>query len=675
MGFQAARADRKRDRIMKHLTNEMGPIVQMPNPYVPWETEEYRNPLTTQVAQVGSFAEYCRGHFGWEWIEGIREKLAEGFLPVGKTSRVVPAPAVVFLENADILRIDFTRIDRHHFCADAIIVADIGLLQHIGGETVRDSVTQWYRDRFVFEILSGGYNLEEESCRVYCRDDSASGVPLTEYLIPILDEEALEMEAEDMLRLYYPEAFLQPVPVDGKLLAKRMGLTITEAAFPPEQQLMGQAVFQDGSIETVDAEGNRHFRKVRPNMILLNSAGGMNTQQRNDTMIHECIHHYEHDLFAWGQSLYSRDIYGINLPVIEGAFTLEGQSPMYWAETQARLMTYRVKMNRLQTDRKIRELSEALLTRYPSTEYGRHLERVIQQLAVFYRTSKQCARKRMLELGYDSVRGVLDYVNGEYVPAYFSTPGVMDWNQTFTISAKDAFAEYGRNGRFRELVSSGCYVYVEGKFCINKPACVRRSANGKLYLTKAAREAVDRCCLMFEYSSVNSEPRYVDGRLNRELQVRDIRGQLAEVSDNTSEIGSPEDFVREAAWITSVRTQIGGMDFGDALTFLMKERKMTSERLEEASQISIRTISRLRNDREYAVSDSQIVALSVGLHLPPAVSNELMKKAGLCLRNTTKHNIYGMILCAFYMADILTVNAYLTEMGMEPLTQMGKIGG
>ena len=41
------------------------------------------------------------------------------------------------------------------------------------------------------------------------------------------------------------------------------------------------------------------------------------------------------------------------------------------------------------------------------------------------------------------------------------------------------------------------------------------------------------------------------------------------------------------------------------------------------SQISVRTISRLINDQECAVSDSQIVALLVGLHLPPAVSNEL----------------------------------------------------
>lgn len=659
---------------MKNFSSTMGPIIQMPNPYAPWEFEEYRNPLATQAAQVGSFEEYCRGHFGWEWIEGIRARLSEGKLPVGKTSHMVPSPSATFLENADILRIDFTRIDRRHFCADAIILADVALVQRTDEKMVRDRVTQWYRDRFVFEVVPGGYNLEEESCRVYCKEENASGVPLTEYLVPILDEEALETESEDMLRMYYPEAFLQPIPIDGRLLAKRMGLTVVEAAFPPEQPLLGQAVFHDGSIETVDADGKRQIWKVRPNMVLLNSASGMNAQQRNDTIIHECIHHYEHDLFAWGQSLYSNDIYGIDIPVIEGAFTLEGQSPMYWAEMQARAMTYRVKMNRLQTDRKIRELNGLLLERYPSTEHGKHIERIIQHLAVFYKTSKQCVRKRMLELGYESVQGVLNYVNGEYVPAYFPAPGLLGRNQTFIISMKDAVAEYGRNGRFRELASSGCYVYVEGKFCINKPEYVRRKSNGKLYLTKEARESVERCCLLFEYSSEHSDPRYADGRLNRELQVIEERGQKVVVPQNSAEPGlcSPEDFIREAAWITSVRTQIGGMDFCDTLTFLMKERRMTSERLEEASQISVRTISRLRNDQNYPVSYSQIVALSVGLHLPPAISSDLMEKAGLRLRNTTPHNAYGMILCSFYMVDIISVNSYLMAMGMEPLTQMGK---
>ena len=53
------------------------------------------------------------------------------------------------------------------------------------------------------------------------------------------------------------------------------------------------------------------------------------------------------------------------------------------------------------------------------------------------------------------------------------------------------------------------------------------------------------------------------------------------------------------------------------------------------SQISVRTISRLINDQECAVSDSQIVALSVGLHLPPAVSNEFMgRKLGKTMATT-----------------------------------------
>lgn len=651
-----------------------GPVIQLPNPYAPWELEEYRNPLVSEVAQVGSFEEYCRGHFGWEWIEGIRLRLSEGKLPVGKTSSIVPNPVAVTMTNADILRIEFTRMDRHHFYADAIIPADIELAQHMSGQLVTDKVSQWYRDRFIFEFFPGGYHLDEESVSVYNRDEKPSGIRLSEYLIPMLSEEELETEAEDMLRLYYPEAFLNPVSIDGQILAKRMGLSISEVTLPPEQQLMGQAVFQNCVIDIMDADANRKKQNIQLNTILVNRSCNRNAAQRNDTILHECVHHYEHDLFTWGQSLYSSDIYGIDIPVIEGAFTLDGQSPMFWAETQARAMTYRIKMNRLQTEKKVQELNEQLLLQYPGMEQGRRIERIIQKLADFFGTSKQCARRRMLELGYESVRGVLNYVNRKYVPPYFCSPGLLQKDQTFLISMEGAVDEYGRNERFRELVSSGHYVYVEGKFCVRKPEYVRTGANGKLYMTKMAREAVEQCCLLFTYAYDTSVPRYCEGRLNREPQIVEVRGQKVVVPLNSATPGlcSPEDFLKEAAWITSVRAKIGGMDFCDALTFLMKERRMTSEKLEEASQISNRTISRLRNDPDYAVSHSQIVALAVALKLPPAISSDLMAKVGLCLRNTQVHNAYGMILSSFYTMSIMVVNEYLVAMGLEPLTQMAK---
>lgn len=84
---------------MDYVSYDMGPVVMLPNPEEPWQLEEYRNPMTVEVAEIGSFEEYCRGHFGWNWFEGLRLRLTEKQIPVGKTSPVVPAPEMVFMEG------------------------------------------------------------------------------------------------------------------------------------------------------------------------------------------------------------------------------------------------------------------------------------------------------------------------------------------------------------------------------------------------------------------------------------------------------------------------------------------------------------------------------------------------------------------------------------------------
>lgn len=116
------------------------------------------------------------------------------------------------------------------------------------------------------------------------------------------------------------------------------------------------------------------------------------------------------------------------------------------------------------------------------------------------------------------------------------------------------------------------------------------------------------------------------------------------------------------------------MEFNDALVYLMKERKVTIEQLEEKTQISSRTISRLRNNQDYDVTWSQIVALAIGLQLPPAISHDLLAKVGLQLRNNVAHNVYNMILSSFYTLDIETVNSYLCQMGLSPLTELANAG-
>ena len=129
-------------------------------------------------------------------------------------------------------------------------------------------------------------------------------------------------------------------------------------------------------------------------------------------------------------------------------------------------------------------------------------------------------------------------------------------------------------------------------------------------------------------------------------------------------------FPQMIEWATAVNTAIAPLGFPDALHYLMKERKMTVEHLEEASLISTRTIIRLSNDSEYGVTREHIVALSVGLTLPPIISTGVLWKAGLVMKNTALHNTYRMILSAMYSSKIKTVNDFLISLGFSPLTKL-----
>lgn len=126
-------------------------------------------------------------------------------------------------------------------------------------------------------------------------------------------------------------------------------------------------------------------------------------------------------------------------------------------------------------------------------------------------------------------------------------------------------------------------------------------------------------------------------------------------------------------WATATNKAIAPMEFPDALHYLMKDQKMTVEHLEETSLISTRTIIRLSNDLDYGVTREHIVALSVGLTLPPIISMELLRKAGLAMKNTILHNTYRMIMCEMYLSTIELVNDFLISLGLAPLTKLAKI--
>ena len=655
---------------MDCFSRDMGPVVRVARPENPNEIDEFVNPLYTELDEIGSFQSYCIGHFEQEWVDGLGQMIAEGRVPLTEAPRVEDPTELRHMDSGYIQRMEFSRLDRKHFYADAIIPVEITVSNQCGRTARLWKKKQWYRLRNIIEVQPGGYSISECGVSIYRKDEANPGLPLSEYLIPVLDEAGIEEEADQILMQYYPEALLSE-PVDGRLLAERMGLRVR--VFPiPDMNIMGKSIFHDSVLK-----GKGQFADwkldVYPGDIIVNRRykGPSHREQLSSIVIHECCHHYEHDLFVWAQSLYNADILGIDCPVVRGKYPSKGKSPVFWAERQARQITYRIKMNKMVTKAKAEEYLRLYKKQNPEGSVGEQYETTIRRLARFFEVSEQCARNRMVEIGFPETQGVLNFVDRKYIPPFSYPADVLTRNQTFLIGAKKAVKLFAQNEKFRELISSGAYIYVEGRFCVNKAEYVRRGEDGKPCLTEYARLHTEVCCLRFDREGSVENPEYHWGELHMEaggVKQFTRNGQVIYCPQNAAEPGlcDPNAFRAELEWSVAIRKLISGKEFGDALKDLMDVRDISVEQMESASGISVSALKRLRAGQE--ATAEQIIAIAVALQLPPMVSGDLLEMCGIRLdHNSLKNSAYQMILMTQYKTGIEQVNTFLAACGFKKL--------
>ena len=137
-----------------------------------------------------------------------------------------------------------------------------------------------------------------------------------------------------------------------------------------------------------------------------------------------------------------------------------------------------------------------------------------------------------------------------------------------------------------------------------------------------------------------------------------------------------EDAKEQAAalrpYIRSVQTAVRSMDythFGNTLVSLMEWSGVSEYELSEHSHISNKTIQRLRNTAVCTSEKRTLVALCIGMQLPPAVSRCFLQVAGIILGCTSDEDIaYDLILSGYYRSGIAACNALLTGAGLASLT-------
>ena len=539
-------------------------------------------------------------------------------------------------------------------CIEADLTIEMEFYFRYGGHGRFKQITQKYYTTLWMDMDdSPNVEFSDFSLRRHLKNDS--GVKLDEYLIPVYKWDDIEEKSENIIFHTISEGLSDAKWLQPGLLAERLGLNIVYLPLYKRPRTASILFFGPGEVLTA-ADSEEKLEpipvKVNGNTIVLNTR---KPGQERDAIFHECFHYVEHRLFFQLQQLHNTDIsYLAKWKPVE--LKKDERSPIEWIEWQAHIGSQCLQMpKRLLRKRISDELSDMQkLDRH----MGFKLQAAGRKLAKEFNVYNYQLRNRMIHVGFPAAKGALNFVEDDYITPFAFELGECHGSQTFVISPKEVADEYVRNEAFRKLIDTGRYIYADGHVCLNEPQYVARHGN-KLRLTEWGNSHVDQCCLRFVRNYIRDKhTRYVFGQLNSD---EEYNGRSLALSLQSS----AENALKQAQEMSQVLLNLPG-SFSGTLIAHMKRVGITRERLAEEAMMSGTMIKRMRTSERDLTLD-QVIAVCIGLHIPPEYSFDLIEKAGFRLRNTPEHLIYKSILQTMYMEKLMNIQKLLAKCGCGEL--------
>lgn len=498
---------------------------------------------------------------------------------------------------------------------------------------------------------------------------------LSDALVPYIKHDDLEKAATLFLKEFYPEALeitkrgIPPVWVDPAVLAERLDLKIMSQRIREDASVFGQLYFVDTDAEMFDANAGEskmiHIEGqtivVDPRNFLLRSLGSY-----NNTIIHECVHWAKHRKVFELERLFNDEASCISCEVVGGAASSTSQKATEMMERQANQLAPRIQM----PAGPFRAKANEYITKFMRETNARHevdvMEMVITELETVFGVSKQAAKIRLVELGFESAIGTYTFLDGHYVQPHSFRRGSLKINQTFSISAQDAGVERFLNQELKELTKSGDYLFIDNHFVYNAPLYVDRHDNGQLILTEYARTHMDECCLVFDMkvTSRHSADYHTACFLNREQS--DVTFELKyhngyQNAPQERQVAMRKKQMEEWMGIRKQMTE----DPEQCMELLLKWRGMNYTDLGLEIDRNPKTISRIvRGETTPTVETAALICF--GLHLPPIISERLMDVLNCKLSPIkVEHQWIKEALTLKYPEPLWAVQEYLAPYGVN----------
>ena len=450
---------------------------------------------------------------------------------------------------------------------------------------------------------------------------------------------------------------------------KKMGLTIKSQRVREDASVFRQIYFEDTDTEMYDEETEEdaliHIAGktiiVDPQMFLLRNLGSI-----NNTIIHECVHWDKHRKAFILEKLFNAGASSISCEVAGGAASSIAKRTTEFMERQANQLAPRIQMPADPFRAKANEFIAQYMRETNATHTVDVMEQVITVLEVAFGVSRQAAKIRLVELGFEEAIGTFTYVDGHYVKPHGFRKGAIKLNQTFTISSQDAAIQRFTNPELREKTANGDYLFVDNHYVYNAPLYVVPGEDGSLELTDYARAHMDECCLAFDMT-INSKV---------ESTYHTVCFLNREPSDITFDITFHNGFQnapqkrqvamrkkQQEEWI-SIRKQMTD-DPEQCMDLLLDWRGMKYTDLGDAIDRDPKTISRtVKGTTNPSVETAVLICF--GMNLPPVISEKLLDVLNCKLKPmNADHQWINEALHLKYPEPLSLVREYLVQYGVE----------
>lgn len=414
-----------------------------------------------------------------------------------------------------------------------------------------------------------------------------------------------------------------------------------------------------GESEVVHIEGKTIV--VDPMNFLLRSLGSY-----NNTIIHECVHWTKHRKVFELEKLFNDDASCISCEVIGGAASSASKQATEMMERQANQLAPRIQMPAGPFKAKANEY----ITKFMRQTNARHevdvMEMVITELETAFGVSKQAAKIRLVELGFESAIGTYTFLDGHYVKPHAFRRGTLKVNQTFSISAQDAGVERFLNPELRELTKTGDYLFIDNHFVYNAPLYVDREENGQLIMTEYARTHMDECCLVFDMkvTSRHCSDYHTACFLNREQSDVTFELKFHNGYQNAPQERQVAMRQKQLEEEITIRRQMTD-DPEQCMELLLDWRKTNYTELGLEIDRNPKTISRIAKG-ETSTTVETAALICFGLHLPPTISEKLLSVLHCSLSPIKiEHQWIREALALKYPEPVWAIQEYLAAYGVE----------